>query len=54
MTSITIVSVIILLTFYHAFERAMLGFVTWITAHTRNLAIFMTIILVTPIILLLL
>jgi Na+/phosphate symporter len=53
MTSITMVSVVILTTIYHHYERAMLDFVEWVTAHTRNLVIFMTIIFVTPLLLML-
>ncbi len=53
MTSITIVSVVILMTIYHRYERAMLDFVEWVTARRRNLAIFMTIIFVTPLLLML-
>lgn len=51
MISITIVSIIILTTIYHRYERAMLDFVTWATSKKRNLAIFMAIIFVVPIIL---
>jgi hypothetical protein len=51
MTSITIVSVIILSTFYHRYERGMLDFVTWVTARNRNLATFMLVIFITPILL---
>src|SRR6185503_5087166 len=51
MISITIVSVIILTTGYHRYERAMLDFVDWATARKRNLAIFMAIIFVVPIVL---
>jgi len=53
MISITIVSVIILTTGYHRYERAMLDFVNWATARKRNLAIFMAIIFVVPIVLVL-
>jgi Na+/phosphate symporter len=53
MISITIVSVIILTTSYHRYERAMLDFVNWATARKRNLAIFMAIIFVVPIVLVL-
>jgi Na+/phosphate symporter len=53
MTSITMISVVILTTIYHHYERAMLDFVEWVTAHTRNLVIFMTIIFVTPLLLML-
>jgi hypothetical protein len=53
MISITIVSVIILTTGYHRYERAMLDFVDWVTARKRNLAIFMVVIFVVPIVLVL-
>jgi Na+/phosphate symporter len=54
MISIMIVSVILLLTFFHSFERSMLAFVKWITMSNRNLFIFMASILIIPVILLLL
>ena len=53
MTSITIVSMIILLTFYHRYERMMLAFVNWITSNNRHLAYFLAVIILTPILLLL-
>jgi Na+/phosphate symporter len=53
MISITLVSVIILTTGYHRYERAMLDFVNWATARKKNLAIFMAIIFMAPIILVL-
>jgi Na+/phosphate symporter len=53
MLSITIVSIVILLTIYRRYEHAMLAFVAWVTDSNRNLAIFMTMILVVPIILML-
>ncbi len=53
MLSITIVSVIILSTIYHRYERAMLAFVAWVTLRNRNLAIFMITIFVIPLILML-
>lgn len=52
MASITIISLIILLVFYHPFERAMLDFVSWITRENRHLYLFMAAIIVTPVILL--
>ena len=52
MTSITIVSLIVLIIFYHPFERAMLDFVSWITRENRHLYLFMAVIIVAPIILL--
>jgi sodium-dependent phosphate cotransporter len=53
MFSITVVSVIILATFYRRFERAMLRFVAWVTARNRNLALFMAVIFMVPITLML-
>ena len=53
MTSITIVSIIILLTLYHRYERLMLAFVNWITSNNRHLTYFLAIIILTPILLLL-
>jgi Na+/phosphate symporter len=54
MVSITIVSSIILVTIYRPYERIMLDFVGWVTAHNRNLALFMATIFLVPIILMLL
>jgi Na+/phosphate symporter len=51
MLSITIVSVVVLATFYQHFQRAILDFVAWVTARNRNLAIFMACIFVVPILL---
>ncbi|MEJ2747303.1 MAG: hypothetical protein P8183_05250 [Anaerolineae bacterium] len=53
MLSITIVSILLLLTVFRRYERAMLNFVGWVTADTRHLALFMTAILVIPFILML-
>lgn len=53
MISITLVSIVILTAGYHRYERAMLDFVAWVTARKQNLALFMTIIFVVPIILVL-
>jgi len=53
MFSITVVSMIILATFYRRYERGMLSLVAWVTARNRNLAIFMAAIFVAPIALLL-
>ena len=53
MISITIVSVIILATSYHRYERATLIFVNRVTFSNRNLVIFMLVIFVVPIILML-
>lgn len=54
MVSITLVSVAILALFYRQYERSMLSFVGSVTASNRNLATFMLLILVVPIILLVL
>ncbi|MCK6627705.1 MAG: hypothetical protein L6R45_21300 [Anaerolineae bacterium] len=53
MVSITLVSIAILTTSYHRYERAILDFVNWVTAKKRNLAVFMAIIFIVPIILVL-
>lgn len=53
MLSIALVSVLILLFVYRAFERASLRLVATITASGRNLAIFMVILFVVPILLVL-
>ena len=53
MLSITLVSIAILTFIYHRYERAMLDFVAWVTGSNRNLAMFMAIILVIPLILML-
>jgi len=54
MISIAIVSLIILVFFYRRFEHASLRLVAAITANNRNLAIFMVVLFVTPLVLLLL
>ena len=53
MLSITSVSVVILATAYRRYERAMLGLVAAMTASNRNLALFMAVISVVPIVLML-
>ena len=53
MISITAVSIVIMSTVYHRYERSMLDFVTWATASNRNLALFMVTIFLVPIILML-
>jgi sodium-dependent phosphate cotransporter len=53
MLSISVVSLFILITFYHRYEHMMLQFVNWITSENRHLYFFMALIVVTPIILLL-
>ena len=53
MVSITIVSAFILLLVYRPYERGMLRWSEWITANSRNLAIFMVTIFIIPIMLVL-
>jgi Na+/phosphate symporter len=53
MVSITIVSIIILATVYHRYEHQMLAFIAWVMRDKRNLAFFVAIILVIPVILIL-
>jgi sodium-dependent phosphate cotransporter len=50
-TSITIVSLVILVAFYGRYQRATLDFVNWVTSRKRNLTLFMTGILITPVLL---
>jgi Na+/phosphate symporter len=52
MLSVTLVSLVILLLFFRRYERAMLSLVEWATATSRNLALFMVAIMVTPLLLL--
>jgi hypothetical protein len=54
MISIALVSLVILAFFYRRFERNSLRLVAAITANDRNLAIFMAVLFVTPIVLMLL
>ena len=54
MLSITIVSLIILITCYQIYERIILRSVGWVTSRKRNLAIFMAVIFIVPIILMIL
>lgn len=54
MFSILIVSMVLLMTFFHSYERGMLAFTKWITANNRNLVIFVASILIVPVILMLL
>lgn len=49
MVSISLVSMIILATIYHHYERSMLDLVAWITTGNRNLAIFLLVVFVVPI-----
>jgi sodium-dependent phosphate cotransporter len=53
MVSVTLVSSVILITFYRRYERAMLDFVAWVTTTNRNLALFMITIFIVPIVLIL-
>ena len=53
MLSISVVSLVILTTFYRRYEHMMLQFVNWITSENRHLYIFMALIIIAPIILLL-
>jgi hypothetical protein len=54
MVGVGLVSLLILLTVYHPYERALLRSVSWITRDNRHLAIFMVTIFVVPLLLLLL
>lgn len=54
MVSIALVSIAILATIYHRYERGMLFFVGWLTTSNRNLGLFMFIIFTLPLILMLL
>lgn len=51
MISITIVSMVILFAIYHRYERAMLAFVSWVTANNRHLYSFLAAIVVIPVLL---
>jgi hypothetical protein len=51
MVSSTIVSLVILTTCYQLYERTILRIVRWVTNRKRNLAIFMAVIFIVPIIL---
>ena len=53
MFSISLVSMIVLATMYHRYERTMLSFVSWVTSRNRNLALFMATIFAIPIVLML-
>jgi Na+/phosphate symporter len=53
MVSITLVSLVILVLFYGRFERANLVLVRWVTHNDRNLALFVAVLFVVPIVLLL-
>ena len=53
MVSISIISLIILLTFYRSYQRIILKFMTWVTTNNRNLGIYVIALLVVPILLML-
>ena len=53
MFSITVVSLVLLATFYRRYERGILRLVGWVTASNRNLALFLGSILIVPVILIL-
>lgn len=53
MVSIAIVSIILLTTIFHRYERAVLGLVNWVIAKNRNMLLFMLIIFAIPITLML-
>ena len=54
MVSITLVSLLILTITFHRYEQTMLAFTAWTLRDNRNLAVFMMVILIVPIILMLL
>jgi len=54
MVSITVVTLIILTDFYRPYLRLSLKFTSWVTSSNRHLAIFITTILITPVILMML
>lgn len=54
MFSVAVVSAIVLALFYGRYQRAILGFVEWVAAQNRNLALFVACIFVVPLILMLL
>lgn len=51
MVSISIISILILVIFYQQYQGFLLRFVNGVTSRTKNLAIFMFVILITPVIL---
>lgn len=53
MSSIAVMSIIILAFSYGRYQRMLLAFTDWVNARTRNLALFMILILVVPVLLLL-
>ena len=54
MISIALVSGVVLVAFYRRYRRAILAFVSWVTATNRNLALFMFFIFIIPILLMVL
>ncbi len=54
MLSVSLVSTLIYLTVYRRYERSMLLFVDWVTAKKSHLLLFMTLIIVAPIVLMIL
>lgn len=53
MVSTTVISIIILITLYHPYQRITLNFTNWVTANNLNLVIFMIAIFFIPLILIL-
>ncbi len=53
MVSITVVSLVILIAFYHPYQRTSLQFASWVTKSNRNLVIFIITIFISPVILML-
>ena len=53
MLTITLISMIILISFYPRYQKMILNFVSWITLKNQNLAVFLFVIFVVPILLLL-
>jgi hypothetical protein len=51
MVTVSIISLLILATFFRQYERYTLHFISWTTKRNRNLALFMIIILIAPVIL---
>lgn len=54
MVSIALVSILILATIYHRYERSVLRATGWLTTSNRNLGLFMIIIFALPLVLMLL
>lgn len=54
MLSITVVSIVVLLILYRPYEHSILAFVRWTTNNNRNMAVFMFVLFLIPIVLLLL